>query len=101
MVKAAVERKEVLGARDEFAKGKCMEVYKVENRKLKKCVYHIKKDVNEYFGRKVNQDLYGNWGKVESCSRIRDENGRLALGEDEVQRTWKDYFEDLDNINTQ
>ena len=25
-------------------------------------------------------------GTVESCSRIKDGNGRLALGEDEVQR---------------
>ena len=58
----------------------------------------------------MNQDVYGNrklfWkevGKVngvkaESCSRIKDGNGRLALEEDGVRRIWKDYFEDLYNI---
>ena len=39
-------------------------------------------------------------GKVESCSRIKDGNGRLTLGEDKVRRIWKEYFEDL-NIGTQ
>ena len=40
-------------------------------------------------------------GKVESCSRIMDGNGRLALGEVEVRRIWKEYFEELYNIDTQ
>ena len=34
-------------------------------------------------------------GEVENCSRIKDGNGRLAQGEDEVRRIWKKYFEDL------
>ena len=34
-------------------------------------------------------------GKVESCSRIKDRNGRLAQGEDDMRRIWKEYFEDL------
>ena len=37
---------------------------------------------------------------MESCSRIRDGKGRLAQGEDEVRRIWKEYFEDLYNIDT-
>ena len=41
-----------------------------------------------------------NLGKVGSCSRIKDENRRLTLGEDEVRRIWSDYFEDL-YIDTQ
>ena len=40
-------------------------------------------------------------GKVESCSRIKDGNGRLTQREDEVRGIWKEYFEDLYNINTQ
>ena len=40
-------------------------------------------------------------GKVESCSRIKDGNERLAQGRDEVRRIWKEYFEDLYNIDTQ
>ena len=43
MVKDAVEKKEaawseVLGIRDEVAKAGCMEVYKEEKRKVKRCI---------------------------------------------------------------
>ena len=37
---------------------------------------------------------------MESCSRIKYENGRLAQGEDKVRRIWKEYFEDLYSIDT-
>ena len=37
-------------------------------------------------------------GKVESYSRVKDGNGRLAQGEDEARKIWKEYFEDLYNI---
>ena len=40
-------------------------------------------------------------GKKDSCCGIKDGNGRLAQGEDEVRRIWKEYFEDLYNIDTQ
>ena len=40
-------------------------------------------------------------GKVKSCSRIKGGNGSLAQGEDEVQMCWKNYFEDLHNIDSQ
>ena len=61
----------------------------------------------------MNEDVNGNmklfWsqvsnakgGKVEICSRIKDENGKLAQGEDEVRKIWKEHFEDLYNIDTQ
>ena len=39
-------------------------------------------------------------GKMESCSKIKDRNRRLAYGDDEIQRVWKEYFEDLHNIDT-
>ena len=70
-------------------------------------------DVNEQFGRKINEDVNINrklfWkevgnvkgGKVESCSRIKNGNVRLAQGEDEVRRIWKKYFEELYNIDAQ
>ena len=29
------------------------------------------------------------------------ENGSLSLGEDEIRRVWKEYFEDLYDIDTQ
>ena len=40
-------------------------------------------------------------GKVEIPNRIKDGNGRSVLEEAEVQRIWKEYDEDLYNINTQ
>ena len=39
-------------------------------------------------------------GKVESCSRVKNGNGRLAQGEDKARKIWKGYFEDLYNIDT-
>ena len=38
---------------------------------------------------------------MESYNRIKDGNGRLAQGKDEVRKIWKEYLEDLYNINTQ
>ena len=38
---------------------------------------------------------------MESCSRIKNGNGRLAHEEDELRRILKEYFEDLYNIHTQ
>ena len=64
-------------------------------------IYHIKKKINEHFRRKMDEDINGNrkliWkevsntkrGKVEICSGIKDENERLAQGEEEVQKIWK------------
>ena len=40
-----------------------------------------------------------NRGKVESYRRIKGVNGRLVLGEEELRRIWKDYFDDLYNTN--
>ena len=42
-----------------------------------------------------------NRGKAESCSRIKDKNMSLALGQDDVRRIWKEDLEDLYNIYTQ
>ena len=39
--------------------------------------------------------------KVENSNRIKDGNGRLVLEDAEVQRIWKEYYEDLHNIDTQ
>ena len=39
--------KEVSGYRDEATKGRCMEVYKEEKRKVKRCIYQSKKEVKE------------------------------------------------------
>ena len=72
-----------LAARDKYAKERCMETYKKEKRKVKRCIYQSKEEVNEQFGRKMNQDVNGNrklfWkevikvngGKVESCRKIK------------------------------
>ena len=42
-----------------------------------------------------------NGGRVESFRRIKDGNGRLTLKEDKARKIWKDYFEDVYNIDTQ
>ena len=80
-VKAADKRKEaawkeVLGARNEDAKEICMKAYRKERRK----------EVNEQFRRKINQDVKGNmkWFWNEVRSRIKDGNGRLALEQVEM-----------------
>ena len=38
---------------------------------------------------------------MESCSRIKEGNVRWVQGEDEVRKIWKEYFEDLYDIDTQ
>ena len=38
-------------------------------------------------------------GKVGSCNIKKGEYGRLAVGKEEVPRTWKEYFEDLYNMD--
>ena len=102
-----------MGARDEDARERCLEVYKEEKRKVKRCIYQSKKEVQEQFIRKMNQDENGNmklfWKevsktngvKVDSCSRIKDGNGRLVVEEAKVPRIWKEYYEDLYYIDTQ
>ena len=87
-----------------------MEVYKEEKRKVKRCIIQSKKKVNEQFGRKMNEDVNGNmklfWKevsnakgeKVESCSRVKDGNGRLAKGEDGARKIWKEYFDSFYGI---
>ena len=42
-----------------------------------------------------------NGRKVQNSNRIKNGNGRLVLEEAEVRRIWKDYYEDLYNIDTQ
>ena len=96
--------KDVLAASDEEAKERCMEAYKEEKRKVKTCICQNKKKVNEQFRRKNNEDVNRNrklfWkevsnvkgGKVVSCSRIKDGNGRLVQGEDEVRRICEGVF---------
>ena len=49
-----------MGARDKVAKEKCIKIYKEEKRKVKRCLYQSKKEVNEQFGRKMNHDVDGN-----------------------------------------
>ena len=39
---AVVRRKEVLAASDEEAKERCMEMYREEKRKVKRCIYQSK-----------------------------------------------------------
>ena len=49
----------MLGAKDEVAKERCLEVYKEEKREVKRFIYQSKEGVNEQFGRKMNHDVNG------------------------------------------
>ena len=103
--------KDMLTAIDEETKERCRETYREEKRKVKRCIIQSKKKVTEQFGRKegVNGNRKLFWkevsnakgGKAESCSRVKGGNGRLAQGEDEARKIWKEYLEDLYNIDTQ
>ena len=42
-----------------------------------------------------------NVGNVNNSNRKKDGNWRMILEEDEVQRIWKEYYEDLYNTDTQ
>ena len=50
----------MLAASDEEVKERCIEVYREEKRKVKRCIYQSKKIVNEQFGREINEDVNGN-----------------------------------------
>ena len=81
----------MLEARGKDARERCLEVYNDEKRKAKRCIYQSKEEVHEKFGRKMNPDMNENkklfWkeiskvngGKVLSCSRIKDRNGKFSL----------------------
>ena len=47
----------VLAASDEETKQRCMEAYKEEKRKVKRCLIQSVKKINEQFGRKMNEDV--------------------------------------------
>ena len=82
-------------------------LHKEEKRKVKRCIFQSKKEVQEQFGRKMNEDLNGNrklfckavskvnGGKGKISNKIKDGNGRLLLEETEIRRIWKEYYEDL------
>ena len=41
----------------EEAKERCMEAYREEKKKVKRCIYLSKTKVNEQFGRKMDEDV--------------------------------------------
>ena len=73
---------EVLEDIDEDVRERCLEVYKEEKKKIKRCIYQSNKEVQEKFGRNMNGNRKLFWnelskvngGNVENCSRIKDGN---------------------------
>ena len=64
-IKAAARRKEaawkgVLVPSDEETKERCMEVYREEKRKVKRCIFQSKKKVSEQFEKKMTEDMNEN-----------------------------------------
>ena len=49
----------------------------------------------------LKEDIKVNGGKVENSSRIADGSGRLPVGENNMQKPWNEYFEDLCNVDTE
>ena len=101
-IKAVVRKKEtawkeMLAASDEEVKEG---VWKRTEKRRKRIKNKSQMKVNEQFESKIIEDMNGNrklfWkevsntkgGKVECCSRIKDGNGKLAQGEDEVLKIW-------------
>ena len=81
-----------------------MEAYREEKRKVKRCIYKSKREENEQFGRKMNQDMNGNrklFWKMNNVNGRKDGSAKLALGGVEGRRIWKQYFENLYSIDTQ
>src|SRR5678816_1973233 len=64
VMKAVKGKKEawlnVLKANDEISKERCLELYKEEKRNTKRCIRRRKQEVNEQFGRRMNEDIQGN-----------------------------------------
>ena len=73
----------MLAAGDGEATERCVEAYREEKRKVKKCIYHSKKKVNEQFGMKMNVDANGSrnffWKEVSKANGGKVDNKRLAL----------------------
>ena len=73
----------------------------IEKIKVKSCIIHRKKKVNEQFGRKMNEDINGNmklfWkevsnkkgGKMDNCSKIKDEIRCWHRGRTKCERSGK------------
>ena len=63
----------MLAASNEKTKERCMEAYREEKRKVKRCIIQIKKKVNEQFGMKMNEDVNGSrklfWKEVSNAKR--------------------------------
>ena len=53
-----------MAASDKENKEKCMEAYREEKREVKRFIIQSKKQVNEQFGRKMNEDVNG----IKICS---------------------------------
>ena len=69
-VKAGVERKEVvwkdvLEAKDENMKERCIEIYKEEKTRVKSCLYQSKMYTNEQFPWKISQNVMEGNGESE------------------------------------
>ena len=85
--------------------------YKNAKSRVKRLIKKKKKEANESFGKKMNEDAIGNrklfWKEVKkarnsernSCVSVKDGSGRALSGEEEVKKRWKEYFEQLYNVD--
>ena len=102
----------MLGPKDEMQKKNVWKFTIKKREKVKRCINQSRKEVQEQFGRKINQDANGNreffWKEVSETNdgkvELQKNKGwklKIVLEETEVRRIWKEYFEDPYNIDTQ
>ena len=75
-----------------------MEIYKEEKQTIKSCEFLSEVEVNEQFGRNMNQDTsekrrcsgrkWVRWdgGEMRSSDGIKDRTGRLEVGENTIRK---------------
>src|SRR5678815_1288391 len=116
VMKAVKGKKEawlnVLKANDEVSKERCLELYKEEKRNTKRCIRRRKQEVNEQFGRRMNEDIQGNrklfWKEARKVKnenkgnllRIMNRDGAFVTDEMDVRGVWKEHFENLHNFGS-
>lgn len=86
------------------------EIYKRQRTAVKEMIASAKRRAWEEFGEKMERDSKGNQklffrvlknlrrGKQGCMGRVRDRQGRIVNEEEEIMKRWREYFEELLNV---
>jgi len=117
-VKKGIEKKEdawkkVLQSGGQEIREQRMEEYKRVKKEVKMIVRKSKKEANENMGKRMTNDMNGNiklfWKEVKKArgcvangsEKVKDASGRMLLRDNDVKERWKEYFEELLNVEMQ